>query len=324
MFVNKNYFTSLSPWNPHIPIQHVILVDGVSKAKIEGFGIVRFLINNRHAVEFKNALYVPSLSTNLFSIKDFIRYQGCMFLAEHNVISLAFPKFIATANIGSEVTISTSPTKCKPTFSTLNAITHKNCNQQSSSQFLAKRNINKLSPGDLEEFIDDNILHPSTNDISKSSPQKSSSPPSHMSPPTLIPESTPNISTTTDSSSSNAQSDSKHLTNNKSNPATPTPTDTLENTSTSPPINTKQSDQTSSTIATQLPNWVHHDAKVTLKLPKINDFRKGILLKLHLTTSFTTVALENPAPKLLFLSQHFSTCTTMGAFFEDIPISYNL
>ena len=60
---------SLTPWNKLLPIQHVTIADGHSKAQISGIGTARFLINNKHCAEFKNALFVPSLSTHLFSFK---------------------------------------------------------------------------------------------------------------------------------------------------------------------------------------------------------------------------------------------------------------
>ena len=72
MFNDTKFFTSLKSWNPHIPIQHVTLADGQSQAKIYGIGTVRFLIDKKYSVEFKNTLYVPSFSTHLFSIKEFL------------------------------------------------------------------------------------------------------------------------------------------------------------------------------------------------------------------------------------------------------------
>ena len=79
MFQSSHYFTELHPWtnNQHT---HVTLADGTSHAPIQGIGTVRFLINNKFPVEFQHALFVPSLSTNLFSVKEFLRYQGTMVL----------------------------------------------------------------------------------------------------------------------------------------------------------------------------------------------------------------------------------------------------
>ena len=69
MFNHRNFFVSLTPWNKLLPIQHVTIADGHSKAQISGIGTARFLINNKHCAEFKNALFAPSLSTHLFSFK---------------------------------------------------------------------------------------------------------------------------------------------------------------------------------------------------------------------------------------------------------------
>lgn len=74
MFMNKNYFTTLTPWPSHLPIQHVTLTDGKAKVNIEGIGTVRVLLNNLHSIELINTLLVPTLSTNLFSIKEFMQY----------------------------------------------------------------------------------------------------------------------------------------------------------------------------------------------------------------------------------------------------------
>ena len=69
MFQNKSYFTELFPWH-NATQTHVILADGSFTASIEGIGTIRFTINNKFPVEYHNVLYVPSLSSNLFPLRN--------------------------------------------------------------------------------------------------------------------------------------------------------------------------------------------------------------------------------------------------------------
>ena len=117
MFNSPKYFIKLHPWNH--TTKHVTLADGITHSPIQGTGTACFLINNKHPVEFHNALYIPNLSSNLYYIKEFIRYQGTYLLAVNNNITLAFPSFITDATIGDELFIITSPTNIQPIFSTI-------------------------------------------------------------------------------------------------------------------------------------------------------------------------------------------------------------
>lgn len=119
MFNSPKYFIQLHPWTHKT--KHVTLADGVTHSPIQGTGISSFLIDNKHCVEFHNVIYVPNLSSNLFSIKEFIRYQGTYLHAVNNTFTLAFPSFITDAIIGDEIFIRTFPTNIKPTFSTTTA-----------------------------------------------------------------------------------------------------------------------------------------------------------------------------------------------------------
>ena len=218
-------------------------------------------------MEFKNALYVPSLSTHLFSIKEFLRYQGCYFFGENNNVTLTFPTFLTDAHIHDEITFSISPTNTTPIFSTKNAITHNkftNPHPLSSPPTLhAKRNTNKLYSSDYNELIDKLDFDASILNTSKQSNQKSFV--TKTSEPSATPPS--NIST----------------------PSLPTPTPTVEHVepfTLSTPTEQQHTFTSNPTPPSpSLPKWIHHDSKVTIKLPQSNSFIKGILLK-HTDTKF--------------------------------------
>ena len=110
MFQSKQFFTDLQPWN-HPTNTHVTLADGVTKAPIQGIGTIRALLNQSHTIELHNVLYVPSLTSNLFSVKEFVRYNGTLTLAENNSFTIAFPTFIIIVPIQDEITLSITPSK---------------------------------------------------------------------------------------------------------------------------------------------------------------------------------------------------------------------
>ena len=124
MFSDKSFFFDIFPWHKNHPIQNVTMADGQSSLPIKGIGTIRWLINNKHPIEFHNVLYIPSLSTNLFSVKAFMHYQGCYFHTEGKTCTLAFPSFTTDGYIDQEFYVSLSPTKISPTFSSINATLH--------------------------------------------------------------------------------------------------------------------------------------------------------------------------------------------------------
>lgn len=123
MFQSKEYFTPLEPWTNTTSTQ-VTLADGNSTAPIHGIGTVKFLINNTFPVEFHNVLFAPSLSTNLFSVKEFLRYQGTMILGLHNKFTLAFPTFLVDDTICDKITFQTTPTNQPPIFTSSTSPLH--------------------------------------------------------------------------------------------------------------------------------------------------------------------------------------------------------
>ena len=119
MFNSPQYFYNLQPWTHTSTC--VTLADGKTKAVITGVGTARFSINNKYTVEFDNAILVPTLSSNLFSIKSFIQYYGTHMHAENNTITLALPTFITDAHITDEIFIHTNPSTNTPVFSSTTA-----------------------------------------------------------------------------------------------------------------------------------------------------------------------------------------------------------
>ena len=86
----------------------VVLADGVTTAPIKGSGSIEFKIKN-NMFRLNNVLYVPSLSSSLFSIKQHCQYKGCYFHSENNLATLAFPSFTTTFPIKDELYLHTIP-----------------------------------------------------------------------------------------------------------------------------------------------------------------------------------------------------------------------
>jgi len=97
----KHHFSTFSSKLP-CHMTHVTLADGVSKSKIEGIGSIAMAFGkNKHVIH--NVLYVPQLSTSLYSIKHHCMQQGCIFYVEGNSATLTFPTFVHNVKIKDEL-----------------------------------------------------------------------------------------------------------------------------------------------------------------------------------------------------------------------------
>ena len=132
MFNSPDYFIELHPWT-NTTTPNVTLADGNTSTPIQGYGTVRLMLNNKFPIELHNALYVPKLSSNLFSVKEFLRYQGTFIVGENNTFTLAFPSFLLDIPITNEICFNTPPTSCIPIFSTQHAQLHPPDSQYSIS-----------------------------------------------------------------------------------------------------------------------------------------------------------------------------------------------
>ena len=249
---------------------------------------MKFLINNKFPVLFHNVLFVPSLSTNLFSVKEFLRYQGTLLFGHNNLMTIAFPSFIFDAHIKDEITFTTSPTSLNPLFSSIDAPIH----PHTSPLYISKRIFVQIfgkaykTHKKFTKPITPNPVLPSnpSNKLDSIIKQKHNVNIDNNSNSTLT-----TTSLTTDSSNPS-------ITSNESDIITPTPTTNSTISSTDEiPTNTASSDDTNTTTNTippqepvpdkthtpftKLPDWLHHDAKITLKLKRDDPFFKGILLK---------------------------------------------
>ena len=260
MFNHKSYFTEIFPWS-HPKYSHVTLADGSSKAQIQGIGTTKFLINNKFSVEFHNVLYVPSLSSNLFSVKEFLRYKGTLLLAENSTMIIAFPSFITEAHIDDEITFHTQPTTKPPIFSTFQAPLH----PTDSKHYISPETLHKFLP---------NVYHMPTKKIL----QPISKPPISSQPHTKQNNKTPSTDPKTPPPSHSITPASHYETPSPSS----TPNDTIPNPqdpNPEPSTSTlSQSTKTQEPIQS-LPKWLHHDSKITIKLDDTTSFIKGILLQ---------------------------------------------
>ena len=97
MVNTRSLFSSINPWT-NTNLQHVVLADGKSLAKIEGIGTIFFRCSNDHTAHLHNVLYVPTLSDSLLSTKEFTTTTGCYLHSENRRSTLAFPYFTLDSN----------------------------------------------------------------------------------------------------------------------------------------------------------------------------------------------------------------------------------
>jgi deoxyuridine 5'-triphosphate nucleotidohydrolase len=117
---NRNLFTSIQPASPSQ--SSVKLGDGTTRCTVQGIGTIRLQIQD-NIIELHNTLFVPSLDTSLFSVKQHMKLQGCYTHCESNTCTLAFPTFTINAITDHEIHIfPTKPTSpSEPTFTTISA-----------------------------------------------------------------------------------------------------------------------------------------------------------------------------------------------------------
>ena len=72
---------------------HVMLADGDTRDSIEAVVNVCFSLPNHTTLEIENVLYVPTLSTSLFSVQQHLAYNECSMRSHNNTLQLNFPDF---------------------------------------------------------------------------------------------------------------------------------------------------------------------------------------------------------------------------------------
>ena len=74
------------------------------QAPILGIGSVLLNINN-YILRLQNVLYVPSLSTSLFSLKEHAQYANCSIRIENNRFFISFPTYTIKKKIGDDLSL---------------------------------------------------------------------------------------------------------------------------------------------------------------------------------------------------------------------------
>ena len=92
--------------------RHVIFGDGKSSSQVDGIGILDIVINGKR-IRLHNSLFVQTLKDTLISIKDYMRYKNCHFIAQDNSKQYTFPFGNLSPHIGDEITISFTPANNK-------------------------------------------------------------------------------------------------------------------------------------------------------------------------------------------------------------------
>ena len=94
MLNNAAAFTVLQPWKNR-NVTHVNLADHTSRAPIKGCGTVNITLDG-HTYTLENVLFVPSLSSSLFSVRQHQIRPGHYVHFSDNIITLAFPESVHT------------------------------------------------------------------------------------------------------------------------------------------------------------------------------------------------------------------------------------
>ena len=88
----------------------VIMGDDKTQIPISGHGFMNLRLHGKHIRI--HGLYIPGMgATSLFSVKQYIKHQGCYFHAEAKCSELAFPTFTCSPRIADEIDIIVSPAK---------------------------------------------------------------------------------------------------------------------------------------------------------------------------------------------------------------------
>jgi hypothetical protein len=98
----KVMFESITYYDQHHENSpKVLMCDETTEIPIEGHGYINIIIHGKRIRT--HALYIPRMGeTCLYSIRQHMRYKGCIFHAESNNSSLSFPNFIIHPHITNE------------------------------------------------------------------------------------------------------------------------------------------------------------------------------------------------------------------------------
>ena len=99
LFESINYYDQSLPSSPV-----VIMGDETTQVPILGHGFINITIHGKRLRV--HSLYIPGMgSTSLFSIRQHMRYLGCIFHAESNNSSVSFPDFIIYPRVDQEIDV---------------------------------------------------------------------------------------------------------------------------------------------------------------------------------------------------------------------------
>jgi len=100
---NPSAFATFTKWPAEHMIKNVTLADN-SQAPIEGIGSIQCKIGNNYYT-LKGVLYVPNLSSSLFSVKQHCEKPGQLVHFDSNMVTIAFPSFTHNLQINDEITM---------------------------------------------------------------------------------------------------------------------------------------------------------------------------------------------------------------------------
>ena len=95
-------FSSYTSWPTDHMIQNVLLANVITKACIKVIESIKCWINN-HKYTLGGVLYVPELSSYLYSVKQHCQLQGQIIYFKQDKAVLPFPTFVHSVPIKDEI-----------------------------------------------------------------------------------------------------------------------------------------------------------------------------------------------------------------------------
>ena len=260
-------------------------------------------------MKLQNVLYVPSLSTSLFSIKEHAQYEQCSLRVENNRFFLSFPTYTIKKLISDELSITVKLCHRKPPhihFDSSTAQLSKQSSHQSHDSLFNTLTAKRIyyRPHDHTKLLENTSPgHSHTTNVPETDCHPSSSLP------------TQTLPIVEDVECDNQPSSSK------SNPNSFSPIEMF------PDPNDNELDNNGMNISTFPPPYLSSNPRVHIKLPDANTFQNGFLHKSSSTSlwNFYPGNTRKTSPMLL-TTELLSSLFSAGLFrrgFLSTPQSFS-
>jgi len=154
MVNDKSLFVCYSPWQEDTKPIFVTFADGKTQAKIQGIGSILIKIKN-HTILINRVLYVPTISDNLFSVKQHCETPGTYVHVQGDKATIAFPTFVHDIPVKSEIFLHVNlPTTTeKQTYQNPDPSKSKTTNNNPLNKIQALKTKQEDSNNDVVEIV---------------------------------------------------------------------------------------------------------------------------------------------------------------------------